>query len=768
MDVFNIDFGKGFRTHLVAVCTACALLASPAWSQDDGGGVEVSDYGTVDIAVQDTDLAQVLQMLSIQSRKNIITSKSVSATVTANLFDVSFYEALDAILRVNGYRYIEEGNFVYIYTEEEYQAIMAAQRRTESRIFNLDYLSATDANEFITPLLSDVGQASFRGDVEPGMKPDVSNAGADSYAYSAKIVVNDYPENLEAIATLLDELDTPPEQVLVEATVLQTVLDEANAFGVDFTVLAKINFTDLTNPLSAVNDLISGSDPNGGVQPADNNAIAGSSTVGNTAGPAGFKVGILSDEIAVFLRVLDEVTDTSVLARPKIMALNRQRAEVLVGARVGYLSTTATETTTTQTVEFLDTGIQLVFRPFISKSGSIRLELKPSVSEASLRTVTDAQGLLVTIPDELTNELTTNVRVRDGETLVLGGLFRESTRITRRQIPVLGDIPILGTPFRGTDNQVDRDEIIFLITPSIVRDELLWAMGDEAFGYTETARLGARAGLLPFSRDLVTSNYNQNALDAYNQGDLDRALYFVNNSLRLHPNQPAVIQLREKITGARQDRLFELSITERVMRKRMGALGLDAENEKVGSEPQVNAGTPASFGLKPKAMQPLAAQNSSRSMPVPAATAPSTTPAVPHQGGPASSPSQPSNSAPSTPSANTPATTSPYSFNNSIDESDADDSVFNSLGAALDSSNSSAQTVVSETSEPSVREPVALLTFEDMIERLFEPMFSGQPWWTQASNSETEWDFPFETFDDLYESEMQVTGASTDDDMVEP
>jgi len=736
MDACNIIFGKRFHSHMVAVCTACALLVTPAFSQNGEDGVDVSDYGTVDISVQDTDLAQVLQMLSIQSRKNIITSKSVSATVSANLFDVTFYEALDAVLRVNGYRYIEEGNFIYIYTEEEYQTIMASQRRTESKIFNLDYLSASDANEFITPLLSDVGLASYRGDVEPGMKPDVSDNGADSYAYSAKIVVNDYPENLEKIGTLLQELDTPPEQVLVEATVLQTILDEANAFGVDFTVLAKINFTDLTNPLAAVNNLIGGGNPEGGFQPADNRAVAVSSGVGNTAGPGGLKVGILSDDIAVFLRVLDEVTDTTVMARPKIMALNRQRAEVLVGARVGYLSTTATETTTTQTVEFLDTGIQLVFRPFISKTGSIRLELKPSVSEASLRTITDAQGLLVTIPDELTNELTTNVRVRDGETLVLGGLFRESTRITRRQVPILGDIPILGTPFRGQDDSIDRDEIIFLITPSIVRDEILWAMGDEAFGYTETARVGARAGLLPFSRDLITSNYNQNALDAYNQGDLDRALYYVNNSLRLFPNQPAVIQLREKITGARQERIFESSLSERIIRKRLGALGLDSQDEPASAAHDVNTGS-KEWSLKPKAMQPLAAQRSSSSVNSPSANAPKSVQAAP-----------------------------------SIMPAESTETEMDSMeeSSELASTSSSEEITVESTSETHV----PLLTFDELFARMFSPMNAqGQPWWEQASSDEADWYFPFETFDDMYESEMnaedyEVTGASTDSGVVEP
>ncbi|MHC5022332.1 MAG: hypothetical protein ACYTGG_00275 [Planctomycetota bacterium] len=539
--------------------------------------MNVTEYDTVDIAVQDTDLAAVLQMLSIQSQKNIITSKSVSATVTANLYDVTFYEALDAILRVNGYRYAEEGNFIYIYTQDEYEAIEASRLRRESRIFEVDYLAAVDAHEFITPLLSEGGTSSYRGDVEAGYLPDISNGGADSYAYSAKIVVNDYPEILDRIAEMLEELDTPPHQVLVEATIVQTTLDEANAFGEDFTILQDLDFTDLTAPLDAVDNLLNGSDPNDGYQPPDNKAFAGTSTVGTTSGPAGLKVGIITNDVSVFIRVLDEVTDSSVLARPKVMTLNRQRAEVLVGRRVGYLSTTATETTTTQTVEFLDTGIQLVLRPFISQDGSIRMELAPSVSEAELRNVTDATGSVVTIPDEVTSEVTTNVRMKDGQTLVLGGLFRESNTVTRRQIPWLGDIPLLGAAFRGQDDTVKRTEIIFLITPSIIHDEALWELGKDAMAYSDLVQIGARNGLLPFSNSRLTAGYNQDAIDAYNRGDTDEALYYLNNSLRLNRNQPEMVRLRQLLNGDKYTH-FERSFLERVLRNKLGPVAVLPHN----------------------------------------------------------------------------------------------------------------------------------------------------------------------------------------------
>lgn len=560
-----------WRLCAVAVATT-ALAAAPAGAQTetDDAGVKVSAHDTVDITVQDTDLAQVLQMLSIQSQKNIIVSKSVSGTVTANLYNVTFYEALDSILRVNGYGYFEQGNFLYVHSLSELEEMEQANRSLESKVFDLDYIAAADAYEFAVPMLSERGTAAYRGDVVAGMRPDISDAGADSYAYNAKLLVTDYPENIEAIGKMLDEMDTPPQQVLVESTILQTTLDEANAFGVDFSVIGNIDFTDLTSPLGLVNNLLAGDDADG-VQPDDNKAHGFTSSPGNTSGPGTFKVGVVSNDVSVFLKLLDEVTDTYVLARPKVMALNRQRAEVLVGARVGYLSTTATETTTTQTVEFLDTGIQLVFRPFISKNGMIRMELSPSVSEASLRNVTDATGSLVTIPDELTNELTTNVRVRDGETLVLGGLFRESVRTTRRQVPGLGDIPILGAAFRGHEDDVERSEIIFLITPSVVEDEKLWAYGDALIGYSDDVRVGARAGLLPFSRDRLASTNNLKAKDAFERGDTDQAMYYTNLSLHLQPQQPEMVKFREQITGQKV-KDHERNLQQRVLLKVLGPM----------------------------------------------------------------------------------------------------------------------------------------------------------------------------------------------------
>ena len=109
-------------------------------------------------------------------------------------------------------------------------------------------------------------------------------------------------------------------------------------------------------------------------------------------------------------------------------------------------------------------GIQLNFRPFISSDGMIRLELRPSVSSVTFQNALTGGA---NVPLETTQELTTNIRCRDGETIILGGLFRESSTITRNQVPFLGDIPIIGAAFRGQVDAVNKEEIIFLLTTII-------------------------------------------------------------------------------------------------------------------------------------------------------------------------------------------------------------------------------------------------------------------------------------------------------------
>jgi type IV pilus assembly protein PilQ len=545
-----------------AVALAAGKFKDPMNGGKSKKGLDIKVDGNqlVDLAVKDEDLAAVLEMLSLQSQKNIIASKDVSAKVTANFFGVTFYQAMDAILHANGFGYIEKDNFIYVYTAEQLAAIIEAQKVRVSKVINLNYINPIDAAEFVKAALSEGGQIKTPGKTAAFPSAKDVPIGEDQYVGRSILVVTDYEENIAAVEDLIKRLDERPVQVEIQATIVQANLTEANAFGVDFSLLANLDFSSLTGvggPGKAadalgVNNQDKLSSPGSGDTPLVPNGSYGGAAVsnpGNFAGPGTLKVGFIKNDVALFLRVLDQVTDTTVLSNPRLLVLNRMASRVLVGRRVGYLNTTSTDTATTQTVEFLDTGTQLHVRPFVSDDGVIRMELKPQVSEAIVRDVRNSSGSVVTVPDEITNELNTNVIVRDGQTVVLGGLFRDKTQTTRRQVPFLGDIPILGEAFRGTDNEVERTEIIFLVTPRIVNDQSLAAAGLRGLEKVDQLRAGGRENLLMFSREKRSSQLLVEAQRLADAGDTQKALFKVQQSLVMNPVQTDALALKEKLTG---------------------------------------------------------------------------------------------------------------------------------------------------------------------------------------------------------------------------
>lgn len=527
--------------------------------------VKVDSNELVELHVREEDLQTVLQMLSIQGERSVVATQNVAGTVTADLYGVTFREALDAILIYNGFGYIEQGGVIYVMPLAQIEEEQARARKRETVVLKLNYLNAVDAAQFAQPLLSEGGTITTNGQTADFSVPDNAPVGADSYALGAMLVVNDYAEHIEEVRALLTQLDSRPESVLVECTILQNSINEANAWGVDFSIIDDVDFADFTplgGPLRVIDGLISGGGSSGsdddddddsggsGALPDDNAGGGAQSTVGGTGGRGGFKAGIVSNNVSAFIRLLDEVGDTTIISNPKILTLNRQPARVQVGRRVGYLSTTTTDTSTSQTVEFLDTGTQLFVRPFCSNDGYIRLELRPEVSQPIIRTVSDSTGAPVTIPDEDTSHIVTNVVIRDGQTVVLGGLFTERTTAARRQIPFFGDMPLVGPAFRGKDDSIDRAEIVFVVTPQRLSDQVLTQQGAKAMEYAEDIRAGAREGLLPWSREKRSGQLLVEAERLAAHGDTAGALNRVQRSLALKPNAADAIRLRERLVGS--------------------------------------------------------------------------------------------------------------------------------------------------------------------------------------------------------------------------
>jgi type II secretory pathway component GspD/PulD (secretin) len=256
---------------------------------------------------------------------------------------------------------------------------------------------------------------------------------------SKTLLVQDTPETLEKITVLLQTLDTRPRQVLIEAKIFEVTLDSDTTLGIDWAVLF------------------------------------GQSGLGGRLGTAftqGFATNPLSGAQGFFLiSALQERTNLNALASPKILAVDGEEAQILIGQKLGFRITTTTQTSTLESVEFLDVGTELLIRPLISDDGYILMNVHPKVSDGKVE---------LGLPNETTTEATTSVLVKDGSTIVIGGLIRERDEEVRTQVPGLGDVPLLGALFRRREARKRKTEIAVLITPYIVREVSQEAVTSEA------------------------------------------------------------------------------------------------------------------------------------------------------------------------------------------------------------------------------------------------------------------------------------------------
>jgi type IV pilus assembly protein PilQ len=344
------------------------------------------------------------------------------------------------------------------------------------------------------------------------------------------IVISDYPERIEAIKEVINQIDIQPMQVLLEVTILEAKLNETTKFGIDF--------SSIDVPVAGLGD--SGVSQ-GGFAPA---------------GTDGLSIGIVQGHVEVFIRAIEDITDTTVLANPKILALNKQAGVMLIGERVGYVTTSQIGAEgATQQVEFLEGGTRLAFRPFVCDDGLIRMELQPKQSDPSIDSVTE-------LPSEFTTEVTTNVMVRDGRTIVLGGLFKEKTSTGRGQVPLLGDTPLIGGLFRQTNDVSERTELIILITPHIIKNPED-ADGAERLEDVKRLAYGARSKISWISRTKIAEDRYAKAVKLYEQGDKAAALCELNNPFNPKRNYLDADRLRERIIRETQPQ--NVSTIQRIM-----------------------------------------------------------------------------------------------------------------------------------------------------------------------------------------------------------
>jgi hypothetical protein len=255
------------------------------------------------------------------------------------------------------------------------------------------------------------------------------------------------------------------------------------------------------------------------------------------------------------IRALEGITDVT-SCQSQDSGLEQAGWQLIIGKQEGYESLTNLSDggTQTQQVEFLESGTVLEFRPFIGKDGLIRMEIRP---EQSTGEVTNG------LPNKTTTEVITNVMVKNGQTIVLGGLFQEETNLTRNQTPLLGEIPILGELFRQVDDRTQRTELVVLITPHIINDP------EEANGAArleDVYRLAynARKNIHWMSRARQAEDRYARAVAEYTAGNYDAALAELTCPYDITPRTNLdAIRLRERIF--RETQTGQAGTLERVM-----------------------------------------------------------------------------------------------------------------------------------------------------------------------------------------------------------
>ena len=367
----------------------------------------------ITIVVREASLAEVFEMLSREQQVNILLGPEVEGEVSVNLFEVSLDHAIRSIAGAAGF-VVERRRGTYMILKREELGQDSANGATELRTFKIEYSDPEIVSEIVEKHLSRYGEVT-------------------ELPERRLLIVEDLPDFVERIAQLLEEVDRQPQQIMIDAKILEVTLDENETFGIDW---AKI--------IHSGDDVIS------------------VGVTGLTDGtPPTFFLSYLSDNLAVALEALDEKGRVRTLSTPALLALEHEEAEVVIGDRLGFRITTTINQVTTESVEFLESGVILRFTGSVDRNGRIVLKIHPEVSTGF---ITDG------IPNQNTTEVTTTLRLDDGQRIFIAGLLRDRSTQSRSGIPLLMDVPWVGGLFARSEQLTLATETVVVVTAHVVAE----------------------------------------------------------------------------------------------------------------------------------------------------------------------------------------------------------------------------------------------------------------------------------------------------------
>jgi MSHA type pilus biogenesis protein MshL len=430
-------------------------------------------------------IKQALVMFARANKLNIVPDLDVEGELTVDFTELPLDLAMGALLDANGYYFAQEGRLLRV-------------RNRESRLFHIDYIhttrtgqgssavqissggggsgggggasggsagGASGGTEGSTMTVTNNSIINFWGELAEELKSMISSKGSFTInSLAGTVLVNDSHRNIETISKFLSSVtENIVRQVDLDVEIYEVTLGKTNQLGINWQRIEQGMDTTL-NTLPGQLTLGTA----GGL-------IVQTPMFGPAPGAPGVQATLQRANTQAIVDALAQQGELKVISRPRLRTLNNQPSVVRVGQDVPIFNKqtivspgTPPIVTTTETVQTITVGTVLSITPQVSADGLITLDITPAVSRLA-GTKTSASGL-TDAPIIDIRQASSIVRVRDGATVIMGGLVQISSSSTKRKVPLLGDIPLLGRAFSGSYDTSERTELIFFVTPHVVHD----------------------------------------------------------------------------------------------------------------------------------------------------------------------------------------------------------------------------------------------------------------------------------------------------------
>ena len=429
---------------------------------------------------QDVEMRAVLQLIADFTDFNLVASDTVAGRITLRLKNVPWDQALDIIMKTKGLDKREIGNVLMIGPAAELQAREKQELESRQQISELAplrtefieirYASASE----IFALFQGAANRSQEDGSSARSKGVISNRGSvivDERTNS--IILTETADKIAEFRAVLDKLDVPVRQVLIEARIVSASSNVSESIGVRWGGIGTGSYdngeysTFAGGSLETVNEIRMPSEDGSLAFTSPDHLVVDLGAQGQ--GASSFAIGVVSGSYLLDLEIsaLESLGEAEVIGRPKVITADKQEASISSGQEIPYESATGGEGlggASGTTTSFKEVELKLTVKPQITPDD--RIIMKLDVKQDTVGAVT-AGGLSID-----TNNIVTQVLVNNGETIVLGGVYNTNMTRSITKTPLLGDIPYVGRLFKRNVDQVQKSELLIFITPRIIEDSL--------------------------------------------------------------------------------------------------------------------------------------------------------------------------------------------------------------------------------------------------------------------------------------------------------